>query len=47
MEIMLMAKLMEIVSSVVVYVCVYIYIYTHTICQQSIDWVLGVFKKKN
>ena len=31
MEIMLMAKLMEIVSSVVVYVCLYIhtYIYTH------------------
>ena len=27
MEIMLMAKLMEIVSFVVVYVCVYIYIY--------------------
>ena len=31
MEIMLMAKLMEIVSFVVVYVCVYIYIYIYYI----------------
>ena len=45
MEIMLMAKLMEIVSSIVVYVCIYIYIYIHTICQPLIDWVLGVLKK--
>ena len=31
MEIMLMAKLMDIVSSIVVYVCLYIYIYIHTL----------------
>ena len=37
------AKLMEIVNSVVVYVCLYIYIYIYTICQPLIDWVLGVF----
>ena len=39
------AKLMEIVNSVVVYVClyIYIYIYIYTICQPLIDWVLGVF----
>ena len=39
------AKLMEIVNSVVVYVCLYIYIYIYTICQPLIDWVLGVFRK--
>ena len=49
MEIMLMAKLMEIVSSIVVYVCLYTYIYIlfnylYTHCQQSIVKVLGVFK---
>ena len=46
MEIMLMTKLMEIVSSVVIYVClyIYIYIYTYTLCQQLIVRVLGVFK---
>ena len=37
MKIMLMAKLMEIVSSVVVYVCVYIYIYIHTHNLPAID----------
>ena len=51
MEIMLMAKLIEIVSSIVVYVCLYTYIYIYilfnylyTHCQQSIVKVLGVFK---
>ena len=50
MEIMLMTKLMEIVSSVVicvcVCVCVYIlFIYLFTLCQQLIVRVLGVFIK--
>ena len=53
MEIMLMAKLMEIVSFVVVYMCLYIhiyiyihiiFIYLYTLCQQLIVRVLGVFK---
>ena len=49
MEIMLMAKLMEIVSSIVVYVYLYIhifiiFIYLYTLCQQLIVRVLGVFK---
>ena len=55
MEIMLIAKLMEIVSFVVIYMClykyIYIYIYTHiifiylyTLCQQLIIRVLGIFK---
>ena len=48
-EIMLMAKLMEIVSSIVVYVYLYIhifiiFIYLYTLCQQLIVRVLGVFK---
>ena len=48
MEIMLMTKLMEIVSSVVICVCVCIYIlfiYLFTLCQQLIVRVLGVFIK--
>ena len=48
-EIMLMAKLMEIVSSIVVYVYLYIhifiiFIYLYTLCQQLIVRVLSVFK---
>ena len=48
-----MPKLMEIVSSIIVYVCLYIYIYIYiyiifiylyTLCQQLIVRVLGFFK---
>ena len=51
MEIMLMAKLMEIVSSVVVCVSIHththtyiIFIYLYILCQQLIVKVLSVFK---
>ena len=53
MEIMLMAKLMEIVSSVVVCVSIHTHTHTHTyiifiylyiLCQQLIVRVFGVFK---
>ena len=46
MKIMLMAKLMEIVSSVVVYVCLYIsisiYIYIHNLLENDrlVSWCL-------
>ena len=50
MEIMLMAKFMEIVSSVVIYMCVCVcvcisFIYLFTLCQQLIVRVLSVFIK--